>query len=209
MASVPRAATRKSMTRGAPVVRRTLDAALDELARNGYAGMRIDDIARRAGVNKTTVYRRWPTKEDLVRAALVALCERAGNFVAPDTGSLEGDLTELVRQKVRFASSPEGEAVIRILEDGDPGLVGVVRSLRASRDVIVRAILERERTRGALRKDVDIVLMMDVMQLACDHARSKGGRVDHAFVKGLIDLLVHGAGTKKNRNSKLRLSRQN
>ncbi len=192
---------KKRVVRGTPIVRRTLDATLDELGRSGYAALRIEDVAQRANVNKTTIYRRWPTKEDLVRDALLSLAERNGGLSAPDTGTLHGDLTELVRQKVRFACSPEGSALLRVVEAGDPSLVNVVRSLRATRDVVLRTILERARARGTLRANVDIVLFMDVVQLACDHARSKAGRVDTKFVNGLIDLLLHGAG---HRNSKLR-----
>jgi len=203
----PKFATAPRLVRGAPIVRRTLDATIHELSRSGYAAFRIDDVARRANVNKTTIYRRWPTKEDLVRAALLSLAERSGGFNIPDTGSLHGDLTELVRQKVRFARSPEGSAIVRIIEAGDPGLLGIVQSLRATRDVILRTILERAKARGTLRADVDVILFMDVMQLACDHARSKSGRVDPRFVNGLIDLLLHGAGKTRASNSKLRSKR--
>src|SRR5437763_1966550 len=50
------------------VVRRVLDAALVELARSGYAGFRMDAVASSAAVNKTTIYRRWPSREALVAA---------------------------------------------------------------------------------------------------------------------------------------------
>ena len=63
------ARAKQRVVRGAPIVRRTLAAAVDELGRVGYVDLRVEDVARRAKVNKTTVYRRWPTKEDLVRAA--------------------------------------------------------------------------------------------------------------------------------------------
>src|SRR5262245_16386487 len=59
------------LVRGEAVVRGILAAALEELARTGYGALRIEGVAARAGVNKTTVYRRWATKENLVRAALL------------------------------------------------------------------------------------------------------------------------------------------
>lgn len=194
--------------RGAPVVRRALDAALDELARVGYASLRVEDVAERARLNKTTVYRRWPTKEALVRASLLALAERTGGLVVPDTGSLHGDLTQLIQQKMRFAQSPEGSAIIRVLEEGggDAELVAIVRSLRGARDVVLRSILERARARGALRADADIGLFMDVMQLACDQARRQRHKATPRFVKGLVDLLLRGAAAKES-NSKLRSKR--
>jgi AcrR family transcriptional regulator len=47
-----------------------LDAVIEELAAASYERLSIPDVAERAGVNKTSVYRRWPTRSDLVRAAL-------------------------------------------------------------------------------------------------------------------------------------------
>ena len=71
---VPAAAVR-SGGRSARIVADVLRATAEELARVGYAALRMEEVARVAGVNKTTVYRRWPTKEDLVSAALLALPE--------------------------------------------------------------------------------------------------------------------------------------
>ena len=82
------------------VVRDVLRATIDELARSGYAALRVDDVAARAGVNKTTVYRRWPTKTDLVAAAIRA---SAGQHEpVPDTGSARRDLVE------RSSNCPHG-----------------------------------------------------------------------------------------------------
>src|SRR5512138_898011 len=69
------------------VVRDVLAAAAAEMARVGYVALRVEDVAARAGVNKTTVYRRWPTKADLVRDVLCGL--GGDQHEAPDTGSLE------------------------------------------------------------------------------------------------------------------------
>src|SRR5262249_40598485 len=71
------------------VVRAVLAATTAELGRVGYAALRMEDVATTAGVNKTTVYRRWPTKADLVGAAMRGLGAPAQP--APDTGSLRGD----------------------------------------------------------------------------------------------------------------------
>jgi AcrR family transcriptional regulator len=78
------------LERGEPVVRRVLQAALEELSTHGYAALRMEDVATRAGVNKTTIYRRWPTKEELVRNLLVSLAEKSRAELR-DTGSLEGN----------------------------------------------------------------------------------------------------------------------
>ena len=70
-----------------------LGATADLLAEVGYEELTVEAVARRAGVHKTTVYRRWPTKPDLVADAAR---ERSVQLVeVPDTGSLRGDLTAL------------------------------------------------------------------------------------------------------------------
>ena len=58
----------RSRGRSARVVQEVLTATAEELGRSGYAALRIEDVAERAGVNKTTIYRRWPTKAALVKA---------------------------------------------------------------------------------------------------------------------------------------------
>jgi len=57
-------------------VSRVLETTLEVLGRVGYASLRVEDIATRAGVNKTTIYRRWPSRADLVVAALTTLAGR-------------------------------------------------------------------------------------------------------------------------------------
>src|SRR6266487_2194893 len=71
------------------VVDEILRATAEELSTSGYAGLRIEDVAARSGVNKTTIYRRWPRKSDLVSAALLHLW---ADEAPPDTGSLREDL---------------------------------------------------------------------------------------------------------------------
>ncbi|MET7400217.1 TetR/AcrR family transcriptional regulator [Dactylosporangium sp. NPDC005572] len=84
-----------------------LDAAWDELNEHGYAGFTIDGVAARAGTSRPVVYRRWPTRQELVRAAIGRALLRDRPAV-PDTGSLRGDLVALLRyaneHRVRFAA---------------------------------------------------------------------------------------------------------
>ena len=102
----------RSAPRGAPVVRAVMRATFEELAEVGYGALSIDDVARRAGVNKTTVYRRWPTKEDLVTTALLALPEEY--FAMPNTGTIRGDLCEIACRTARIFQAVEGRASLLI-----------------------------------------------------------------------------------------------
>lgn len=67
-----------------------LAVTLQLLQQNGYDGLTVDDVAAAARASKATMYRRWPTKAELVLAAFVEGISQVA--VAPDTGSLRGDL---------------------------------------------------------------------------------------------------------------------
>lgn len=79
--------------RSARVREALLAAILYELSVNGYAALSVEAVASRAGVHKTTVYRRWPTLDDLLLDALEAWSHDA--IPDPDTGNIETDLLAL------------------------------------------------------------------------------------------------------------------
>ena len=64
------------LVRGEAIVARVLEATIEELALSGYAALALERVAARAGVNRTTIFRRWPTKPELVRAAVEWLTRR-------------------------------------------------------------------------------------------------------------------------------------
>ena len=82
--------------RSARVREAVLSAVLHELNVNGYAALSVEAVASRAGVNKTTIYRRWPTFDDLLVDALTTWSLDA--IPPPDTGSIETDLLALGRE---------------------------------------------------------------------------------------------------------------
>ena len=105
---------RRGRPRDANLEGRVLEAAVEEYAERGWAGLTMDGVARRAKVGKSTLYLRWPDKETLLAAA-------AEVFAAPiepsDTGSLRGDIEAMVRQLRAFYADPRGWAVTRIWID--------------------------------------------------------------------------------------------
>ena len=83
--------------RGAVLEDALLEAAWAELTENGYANFTLDAVAQRAGTSRPVLYRRWPDRHELVRAAIAHA--RAGSRVEiPDTGSLRGDLLAFLRE---------------------------------------------------------------------------------------------------------------
>lgn len=185
---------RPRLERGEPVVRKVLAAALSEVARAGYHGLRIDDVAARAGVNKTTVYRRWPTKQELLRDALLSITTET--FVVPDTGSLRGDLLAVARRNLEFAARPEHHGVFRIFaaEGDDAELAAIVRTLRASVESVPREVLAAAERRGEVAAGVDTRLLFEVLGVTLNWwLLFERVPVDEPLVERLIDLLLHGA----------------
>ncbi|MBS2015182.1 MAG: TetR/AcrR family transcriptional regulator [Deltaproteobacteria bacterium] len=199
--SAPRASRRTSNVRtggrSERVVRDVLRAAMDELSRAGYGPMRVDDVAAKAGVNKTTVYRRWPTKADLVIAAVkrMARHERA----APDTGSLRGDLLAMLTQAREVAMQPEVRAAARIVSEArdNAELEPIARVLRHNAAASRAVIVERAKARGELGAEVDGALLLDalVMPVTMRIARY-GEEVGLDQVEALVDLVLYGALAK-------------
>lgn len=184
----------RPLERGEPVIRKVLAAALSEVARAGYHGLRIEDVATRAGVNKTTVYRRWPTKQELVRDALLSITTET--FSVPDTGSLRTDLLAVARRNAALAAKPEHQGVFRIFaaEGEDAELAAIVRALRQAFEAVPREVLAAAEARGEIGPGVDHTLLFGVLGatlhwwLFFDRAP-----VDEALLQRLIDLLLDGA----------------
>src|SRR5262249_36249523 len=109
------------------VVRDVTLATAAELGRGGYAALRVEDVAAQAGVTKPPVHRRWPTKADLVAAALRAVHEPAAD--PPDRGRVDLDLLALLEEKVALASTPQGQSIYRMMiqEMDHPEVAAITR----------------------------------------------------------------------------------
>ncbi|MGW6620359.1 TetR/AcrR family transcriptional regulator [Nocardia sp. NPDC055002] len=142
--------------RSARVREAVLDATTDELAERGYQGLSVEAVAARAGVHKTTVYRRWRGPEGLVADAL----ERASQqpWPIPDTGTLTGDLrglTELLRQG--FTDPESGSVATAFIAAGmqHPEAADALRDFYAARHREAAAIVARAVARGEVAPEVD------------------------------------------------------
>lgn len=162
--------------------------------RKGYRAFSVDAVARRAKVNKTTIYRRWPKKESLVLAALTE--QGSEIFHIPESGSLEEDLV-LVATRVRdFIRTPQGRALyFTLVQDGrGSGSVGLPTENRRQ----VRAIVDRAIARGELSPDPDAdffvtILLGAVMQWGLLDAEPPS----ESRIRRLVRLLLAGAAATK------------
>ncbi len=197
--------------RGACVVRRVLEATREELASVGYRALRVEDVAIRAKVHKTTVYRRWSTKRDLVHEAMVDLVDPLADL--SDTGSFRSDLLAFVREVARFMASIEGQGVVRMLmaESMDPEVASISDSLRSRKDGATREVFERAIARGELRPNVDPELVKCVL-MGTIHNRLfiLCQPLDDLFLTRLVDLILEGSAPRERplRNSPLRSKKQ-
>jgi AcrR family transcriptional regulator len=174
-----------------------ITATLAELAENGYAGLSLERIARRAGVNKTSLYRRWGTREQLV---LEAMLERTSEHVpVPDTGSLREDLRALATTAAANASTPEVAAMARAVAADSPRDGKLARASKrfwAERLALDGVIVERAIERGEVRSDtvpselIEAVIGPIHLRLLLTHEP-----VDPGFIERIVDTVVDGVGT--------------
>jgi AcrR family transcriptional regulator len=134
------------------------------LGTHGVAGLTIEGVAAEAGVGKTTIYRRWPTKTELILAAISDIVPRGD---PPDTGTMGGDMAALAdTQRKRLAGSGLAGIVPRVLAESmsDPELHRefVERVVTPFRDLL-RLFIERGIERGELRPDLEVEALVDLL----------------------------------------------
>jgi AcrR family transcriptional regulator len=150
--------------RSAEAEQAILNATLRMLGTQGVAGTTIEGVAADAGVGKTTIYRRWPTKTDLILAAISDIVPPGD---PPDTGSMAGDMAALAEiQRRRLAGSGLSGIVPRVLAESmsDPGLHQdfVDRVVNPFRKLL-RLFIERGIERGELRPDLEVEPLVDLL----------------------------------------------
>jgi AcrR family transcriptional regulator len=136
---------------------RITSAAAELLLQRGFDRTTVDDVAARAGVGKATVYRRWPSKEDLAVAAMQSLYST--EMPEPDTGAIRTDLAESYRSVLTFVNTPGGAAFLRtsIAESvRDDRIAALHRSSTEQREQQTRVTFERAVARGEVRPDIDV-----------------------------------------------------
>jgi AcrR family transcriptional regulator len=139
-------------------------ATVELLVEGGFQSLTMEQVQRRAGVGKATIYRRWGSKEDLVKDAIQYF---GSELPVPDTGTLAGDYAEISAAVMRIAKDRGGALLMpRLLVEasGDPELHAIFNAtLVEPRRRVLRIVLERARERGELRADVDVELAIDMI----------------------------------------------
>ena len=173
-------------------------ATLEELASADYGGLTFERVALRAGVNKTTLYRRWPEKAALVRDALTSMVDEF--TLEPTTGSLREDLLRIGRKTVEFASSFMGQCLqrLRLLNHPEPELAAIAKSLDARHQAKLNELAAAAVERGDVPEDTDVRLLLDMFGGALwIFLFHKNERVDDVLIARIVDRLLYGVTTRR------------
>jgi AcrR family transcriptional regulator len=172
-----------------------LDAALDVLAEEGFDGMTIDMVAARAKAGKATLYRRWPSKTELVIDAVACMKNSDLNRDdLPDTGTLRGDLVAMIKPP----TIRDAERKLRVMAGlisliaRNPELAEAARvAVIAPRAEINRTFLQRAIDRGEISPDVDIAMVSNISPSMVTYRTMMLGKpVDREFLISLIDKII-------------------
>lgn len=200
-APTPRAPKRTGRPRSAEADRAILAATRAALVESGWGGLTLGDVAARAGVAKTTLYRRWAGKNELVVDALAALFEE--RLELPDRGSLQADIEGVVLRFAELLDRPETRtALMAVIAEAahDDALRLRIREAIVDRQKHL-VLLGRERAlgRGELPPDNGVAdpagddLIFDVVAGAVVHRVMVSSEpVDAAWADRLARLLVVG-----------------
>lgn len=170
-----------------------LRAATELLCQEGFAGTSVEAVAERAGVGKSTIYRRWPTREDLLLVAGDCMSPCA---VDPDTGSLRDDLVALISNLISvMTTTPAGALLAATVDEAARNI-----DLRCRFDAFIdarrapaRRILARAATRGELRTDLDHELVVDLLSGPVFTRLLVTGRpLDPGLPERIVDAVVTG-----------------
>jgi AcrR family transcriptional regulator len=188
-------AAQRGRPRSQEADRAILTAAVELLAERGLAAMSIEEVAARAGVGKTTIYRRWPSKGLLALDAFVASFREVQPL--PDTGTLRGDLLAALHAWVRAVTqTPMGSMLTGLIAEAqhDQELRGAWRDrmlepLRTQH----RIMLDRAVSRGEMAPSVDREVVLDLFFGAAEHRLLLGHLpMSDDFITDVVDVILAG-----------------
>ena len=177
-----------------------LAATVELLAETGPAALSVAEIAKRAGVHETSIYRRWGTRE---RLALEAMTELSDTLLpVPDTGTLSGDLLAFGQELVEYDESPLGKALTRTMatNEDDEEASAVRAQFWDARYAECKVIVERAVERRELPTTVDGRFLLEVY-VAPIHTRALLTRepVTTDFLQRLAHVVINGMAKTKSR----------
>lgn len=171
-----------------------IDTAIRLLAQHGFAGLSIEGVAAESGVAKTTIYRRYDSKIDLVIDAVLSILQVDET---PDTGSLKGDLLWLMnRPQAKQMLAGEGATMLGSMlaeKVRNPELLEVFRErVVGPRMQQVHRVFERAEERGEIRDGVDHRLISHMLMGSLLAHSITGSDVTDETIERVVETLVEG-----------------
>jgi AcrR family transcriptional regulator len=171
---------------------RVLTTTFELLGENGVGGLSVDEVSRRSGVAKTTIYRHWPTREALV----VDACSRiSAEQEVPDTGSLEGDVIAILSNLAHLLSTARWASVLPSIVDvaeRDPEFADIHRRIQHGHAEPLREVIERAAGRGELAIAVDRSTMIAALMGPLFYRRWFSREpIDDQFVKTITRNVIN------------------
>jgi AcrR family transcriptional regulator len=139
---------------------KVLGATAELLFERGFGGASVDEISRRSGVAKTTIYRHWPTRADLLRDACSTISTPQD---VPETGSFETDVTALMTDLAHLLRSARWTSVLPSVIDAaerSPDIADLHRRLQQGYSAPFRTVIQRAMQKGELPKGTDIAVLV-------------------------------------------------
>jgi AcrR family transcriptional regulator len=161
MAKAARKIRRRVGGRSARVQASVLKSAFDLLGEKGVGDFSIADVAERAGVHETSIYRRWPTHAALILDACRDFTEEV--LPIPDTGSLRGDLIALQTSAKKMLTSRRGRAIVALCRIQEADALVRRKAFWRARFEQLRVVLDRAVTRGEFPADADPVMFLEML----------------------------------------------
>lgn len=162
----------------------------------GFEGLTLDRVAARARASKSTIYRRWPTKEHL----LIAVASRWPGLEPADRGNVLDDLLDLHGQLLRSLHSPQLRGLLSALAAArmqDPALAAALDPLMEQRREPVLVVLRRAVERGELPPDADIDAAQEaLLGVAVMRLHFMPGDLGPRFMRRIFRLVLRGLGAK-------------
>ena len=174
-------------------------AAIHVLRDQGYAGMSVERVAAVAGVGKTTIYRRYNSKEELAAGALGSIADDLGP--PPDTGCARNDIVEMLLQNRTALERGPGFPMIGALlveEQRNPELFELFRNRimrRRKNDAVL--VLQRGIERGEIRADVDIEVAFHAMMGSILARHILGTPESRVQIEKTVDCVFNGIATER------------
>jgi AcrR family transcriptional regulator len=178
------------------------EAVLDELAENGYGRLSMEAVAKRAGVGKSALYRRWPSKQHMIIAVTSELSLELAE--APHTGSLRGDVLALLSAVADWLTHPRFSRIFPDLiaeANRDPELArALARSIGEPRRSRAVEVLDRAVRRSELPPDADREVALDLLAaLVYWHVSVRGVRPDAGYLERTADTVLRALGARPGR----------